>query len=171
LFHLTDFSALVPAQDCDITSFGLEMMEEKIDVALDCNAETKKVTIEDLESQRESARRLSAFAEQDLVLKIENTKLHVSKDQLMKESAVFDRMLTSDFKENDQKEIELDGKNLNDFVDFLRCTMPGIDEDVTGNITFKLLILTSQRSILRCVESLRYNDTIHVKYILLSVTH
>jgi hypothetical protein len=56
------------AQDCDITSLGLEMMEEKIDVALDCNAETKKVTIEDLESQRESARRLSAFAEQDLVL-------------------------------------------------------------------------------------------------------
>jgi hypothetical protein len=41
LFHLTDFSALVPAQDCDITSFGLEMMEEKIDVALDCNADTK----------------------------------------------------------------------------------------------------------------------------------
>jgi hypothetical protein len=65
--------------------------------------------------------------------------------------------------ENDQKEIELDGKNVNDFVDFLRCTMPGIDEDVNGNITFKLLILTSQRSILRCVESLRYNDTIHVK--------
>jgi hypothetical protein len=73
-------------------------------------------------SQRESARRLSAFAEHDLVLKIENTKLHVSKVQLMKESAVFDRMLTSDFKEKDKKEIELDGKNLNDFVAFLRCT-------------------------------------------------
>jgi hypothetical protein len=165
---------LVPAQDCGITSLGLEMMEEKIDVALDGNDdffETMEETIEDLESTRESTRRLSAFAEQDLVLKIENTKLHVSKDQLMKESAVFDRMLTSDFKENGQKEIELDGKNVNDFVDFLRCTMPGIDEDVNGNITFKLLILTCQRSILRCVESLRYNDSIHVKYILLSVTH
>jgi hypothetical protein len=119
LFHLTDFSALVPAQDCGITSLGLEMMEEKIDVALDGNDdffETMEETIEDLESTRESTRRLSAFAEQDLVLKIENTKLHVSKDQLMKESAVFDRMLTSDFKENGQKEIELDGKNVNDFV-------------------------------------------------------
>ena len=132
---------MVPAQDCDITSLGLEMMEEKIDVALDCNAETKKVTIEDLESQRESARRLSAFAEQDLVLIIENTKLHVSKDQLMKESAVFDRMLTSDFKENDQKEIELDGKNLNDFVAFLRCTLPGIDDDINGNITTLQLLI------------------------------
>jgi len=163
LFHLNDFSALVPAQDCDITSLGVETVEGKIDVVLDRNDETVEENIEHLESQRESARRLSAFAEQDLVLKIENTKLHVSKDQLMKESAVFDRMLTSDFKENDQKEIELDGKNLNDFVDFLRCTMPGFDEDVNGNITFKLLILTSQLSILRCVESLRYNDTIHAK--------
>ena len=137
LFHLTDFSALVPSQDCDI-----ETMEEEIDVALVRNDETVEENREYLESQRESTRRLSAFAEQDLVLKIENTKLHVSKDQLMKESAVFDRMLTSDFKEKDKKEIELDGKNLNDFVDFLRCTMPGFDEDVNGKITFKLLILT-----------------------------
>jgi hypothetical protein len=30
LFHLTDFSALVPTQNCDITSLGLEMMEEKM---------------------------------------------------------------------------------------------------------------------------------------------
>ena len=44
-------------------------------------------------------------------------------------------MLTSDFMEKDEKEIELDGKNVNDFVDFLRCTMSGIDEDVNGNIT------------------------------------
>ena len=160
LFHLNDFSASVPVQYCDTTSLGVEMAEEKNKVAIECN---DKMDIEHLESQRESTRRLSAFAEQDLVLKIENTKLHVSKDQLMKESAVFDRMLTSDFKEKDKKEIELDGKNLNDFVDFLRCTMPGFDEDVNGNITFKLLILTSQRPNLRCIESLRYNDTIQVK--------
>ena len=119
LFHLSDFSDMCSTQDSDVTP------AEK----------TVKEDIEYLESQRESTRRLSAFAEQDLVLKIENTKLHVSKDQLMKESAVFDRMLTSDFKEKDKKEIELDGKNLNDFVDFLRCTMPGFDEDVNGNIT------------------------------------
>ena len=85
---------------------------------------------------------MSPFAEPDLVLKIENTKLHIVKDQLMKESAVFDKMLTSDFKEKDKTEIELDGKNLNDFVDFLRCTLPSIDEDVNGNITtLHLLIL------------------------------
>jgi len=29
LFHLNDFSALVPSQDCDITSLGVETMEEK----------------------------------------------------------------------------------------------------------------------------------------------
>ena len=119
LFHLSDFSDMYSMQDSAVAPV------EK----------TVKENIEYLESQRESTRRLSAFAEQDLVLKIENTKLHVVKDQLMKESAVFDRMLTSDFMEKDKKEIELDGKNVNDFVDFLRCTMSGIDEDVNGNIT------------------------------------
>jgi hypothetical protein len=103
--------------------------------ATTCDEETAKENIEHLEIQRESARRLSAFAEPDLVLNIGNTKLHIVKDQLMKESAVFDRMLTSDFKEKDKTEIELDGKNLNDFVAFLRCTLPGIDDDINGNIT------------------------------------
>jgi hypothetical protein len=145
LFHLTDFSALVPAQDCDtgITSLDPETMEEEIDFETMEEDIGFKTVEESLESQRESERRLMAFSEQDLVQKIENTKLHVSKDQLMKESAVFDRMLTSDFKENDQKEIELDGKNLNNFVDFLRCIMPGVDEDVTGKITLTYLKMYS----------------------------
>jgi hypothetical protein len=50
-------------------------------------------------------------------------------------------MLTSDFKEKDKKEIELDGKNLNDFVAFLRCTLPGIDDDINGNITTLQLLI------------------------------
>lgn len=77
-------------------------------------------------------KRLSVYAEHDLVIKIENTKLHVNKDQLIAESPVFEKMLAIQFKENDQQEIVLDGKNLNDFVDFLRCTLPGTDDDVTG---------------------------------------
>ena len=73
LFHLSDFSDMYSMQDSAVAPV------EK----------TVKKNIEYLESQRESTRRLSAFAEQDLVLKIENTKLHVVKDQLMKESAVY----------------------------------------------------------------------------------
>jgi hypothetical protein len=117
---------MLSTQDCDVTSL---------------DKETAKENIEHLEIQRESARRLSPFAEPDLVLNIGNTKLHIVKDQLMKESAVFDRMLTSDFKEKDKKEIELDGKNLNDFVAFLRCTLPGIDDDINGNITTLQLLI------------------------------
>jgi hypothetical protein len=37
--------------------------------------------------------------------------------------------------------IELDGKNLNDFVAFLRCTLPGIDDDINGNITTLQLLI------------------------------
>ncbi|CAG2253985.1 unnamed protein product [Mytilus edulis] len=40
-------------------------------------------------------------------------------------------MLANQSKEKDQQEIVLDGKNLNDFVDFLRCTLPGTDDEVT----------------------------------------
>ncbi|XP_063446709.1 uncharacterized protein LOC134726238 [Mytilus trossulus] len=76
-------------------------------------------------------RRLSVYAEHDLVIKIENTKLHVNKDQLIAESPVFEKMLAKQSKEKDQQEIVLDGKNPNDFVDFLRCTLPGTDDQVT----------------------------------------
>lgn len=76
-------------------------------------------------------RRLSVFAEHDLVIKIANTRLHVNKDQLIAESPVFEKMLAKQPKEKDQQEIELNGKNLNDFVDFLRCTLPGTDDQVT----------------------------------------
>ena len=128
-----------------ILTWKMLMLFHLIDFSDMCSEETQD--IKDLESEREFARRLSPFAEPDLVLTIENTKLHVVKDQLMKESAVFEKMLTSDFKEKDQKEIELDGKNLKDFVDFLRCTLPAIDDDMNGNITtLHLLILILLRT-------------------------
>ncbi|XP_052069163.1 uncharacterized protein LOC127708344 [Mytilus californianus] len=79
-------------------------------------------------------RRMSVFAEHDIVIKIANTKLHVNKDQLIAESPVFEKMLAKQSKEKDQQEIELDGKNLNDFVDFLRCTLPGTDDQMTDKI-------------------------------------
>ena len=71
--------------------------------------ENNELSINEIQSQK----RLSAFAEHDLTIKIENIKLHVNKDQLMAESSVFERMFTSDFKEKQEKEIELKGKDLN----------------------------------------------------------
>ena len=129
LFHLSDFSDMWSVQEDDVTSADKPV-----------NKKTKKISFK---GPQRIATRLSPFVEQDLVLQIENTKLHVVKDQLMKESPVFNRMLTSDFKEKDEKEIKLDGKNLNDFVEFLRCTLPGIDEDVNGKITLTYLKMYS----------------------------
>jgi hypothetical protein len=62
LFHLTDFSALVPAQDCDtgITSLDPETMEEEIDFETMEEDIGFKTVEESLESQRESERRLMA---------------------------------------------------------------------------------------------------------------
>ncbi|XP_052069031.1 uncharacterized protein LOC127708228 [Mytilus californianus] len=92
----------------------------------------------------DSQKRLSLFAQHDLIIKIENTKLHVNKEQLMAESPVFEKMFTSDFKEKDKQEIELDGKDLNSFVDFLRCTLPGIDEKLTDKTVHSVIPLASE---------------------------
>ncbi|VDI53169.1 Hypothetical predicted protein [Mytilus galloprovincialis] len=57
-----------------------------------------------------------------------NTKLHVNQDQVIPESPVFEKILKSKLKE---KDVELEGKDIKTFVDFLRCTLPGFDEEVT----------------------------------------
>lgn len=76
-------------------------------------------------------KRLSAFAEHDLVIKIENKSLHVNKDQLMAASPVFKEMITPVANGTSENELQIDGKDVNTFVDFLRCTLPGFDENMT----------------------------------------
>lgn len=92
----------------------------------------------------ENQKRLSVFAPHDLIIKIENTKLHVNKEQLMAESPVFEKMFTSDFKEKDQQEIQLDGKDPKSFVDFLRCTLPGINEELTDRTVHSVIPLANE---------------------------
>lgn len=45
-------------------------------------------------------------------------------------------MLKSELKE---KDVELEGKDIKTFADFLRCTFPGFDEEVTGNTSLLTL--------------------------------
>ncbi|XP_063444074.1 uncharacterized protein LOC134724771 [Mytilus trossulus] len=92
----------------------------------------------------DNKKRLSLFSQHDLIIKIENIKLHVNKEQLMAESPVFEKMFTSDFKEKDKQEIELEGKDLNSFVDFLRCTLPGIDEKLTDKTVQSVIPLADE---------------------------
>ncbi|XP_052069164.1 uncharacterized protein LOC127708345 [Mytilus californianus] len=107
-------------------------------------APTAPVDRHDLCTDENSQKRLSLFAQHDLIIKIENTKLHVNKEQLMAESPVFEKMFTSDFKEKDKQEIELEGKDLNSFVDFLRCTLPGIDEKLTDKTVHSVIPLADE---------------------------
>lgn len=73
----------------------------------------------------------SIFAEQNLTIKIKLKKLFVNREQLIKESPVFEAMLCGEFKEKNALEIKLPGKNIRSFVHFLRCTLPSIDDDFT----------------------------------------
>lgn len=78
----------------------------------------------------------SIFAKQNLTIRIKKTKLHVIREQLTRESPVFERMLQSEFQEKDAEEITLPGKRVEDFVYFLRCTLAGTDDDFTGSQKF-----------------------------------
>ncbi|XP_071131368.1 BTB and MATH domain-containing protein 38-like [Mytilus edulis] len=98
----------------------------------------------DCTDEIESKKRLSLFSQHDLIIKIENIKLNVNKEQLMAESPVFEKMFTSDFKEKDKQEIELEGKDVNSFVDFLRCTLPGIDEKFTDKTVQSVIPLADE---------------------------
>ncbi|CAC5421980.1 unnamed protein product [Mytilus coruscus] len=126
----------------------------------------------------ENQKRLSLFAEHDLVLKIENTKLHVSKDQLIAASSVFEKMFTSEVKEKDQQEIELDGKDLNNFVDFLRCTLPGIDEELTDETVHSVVPLADEYQTTKTLKkaddflakkSIQLGDKISSQQVILSI--
>lgn len=66
-----------------------------------------------------------------LTLVIEGSKLYVHKEILAAWSPVFKSMFIRDFKEKEQKVIELPDKKVDDFVELLHCMYPPI-KAVTG---------------------------------------
>jgi len=66
-----------------------------------------------------------------LTLMIEGRHLHVHKEVLAAWSPVFKCMFTRDFKEKDQRTIELPDKKYDEFVELLHCMYPPI-KPVTG---------------------------------------
>lgn len=94
----------------------------------------------------------SIFAKQDTTLIVDGEKLFINKAELIEKSPVFEKMFTVDFKEKNAHEIELPGKNLQHFWKFLRCTLDGYQDDITGkfqNITnyFELNALSGDKLI------------------------
>lgn len=66
-----------------------------------------------------------------LTLIVESHRLHVHKEVLAAWSPVFKAMFTRDFKEKEQKEMELPDKKVDEFVELLHCMYPPI-KSITG---------------------------------------
>ena len=70
----------------------------------------------------------------NVTLVIEGHKLYVHREILATWSPVFRAMFTQDFKEKGMADIELPGKRVDDFVEFLHCMYPPI-RSVSGKNT------------------------------------
>lgn len=68
----------------------------------------------------------------NVTLILEQHKLFLHREVLATWSPVFRTMFTRDFKEKSMAEIELPGKKVDDFVEFLHCMYPPI-RNVSGN--------------------------------------
>ena len=72
---------------------------------------------------------------EDLTLVVEGKEMHVSKVILARVSPVFDRMFSSEFKEKTSDRLILPDKDYDTFLEFLCCIYPGVDKQITGNVT------------------------------------
>lgn len=92
-----------------------------------------------------------------LTLIVESQHLHVHKEVLAAWSPVFKSMFTRDFKEKEQKEIELPDKKADEFIELLHCMYPPI-KPITDNNVYQLLPLVEEYQVVevkkKCEEFL-----------------
>ncbi|VDI13109.1 Hypothetical predicted protein [Mytilus galloprovincialis] len=83
----------------------------------------------------------SSFAEPDVAFIVEGEKIFTHRAELIKKSPVFNSMFSSNFTEKDKFEIELPGKNLHNFLIFLRCTLDGYGDNIEDdNVRFVIAL-------------------------------
>ena len=80
----------------------------------------------------------------DLVLLVEERKLHVHKAILAISSPVFETMMSSNFKEKNAKEIPLPGKKVEEIEDLLRAIYPYCEHAISLQNCCSLLELSSE---------------------------
>lgn len=80
----------------------------------------------------------------DLVLVVENKRFHVHRSILSMCSPVFDRMLSSDFKEKNAPEIPLPGKKADEIEELLRSIYPYVEHRICEENSFSLLELSCE---------------------------
>ena len=80
----------------------------------------------------------------DLVLLVEERKLHVHRAILAISSPVFETMMSSNFKEKNAKEIPLPGKKVEEIEDLLRAIYPYCEHAISRQNCCSLLELSSE---------------------------
>ena len=76
----------------------------------------------------------------DLILIVENQRLHVHRFILKMASPVFKAMLSSDFKEKNENELSLPGKHANQIVDLLRQIYPQFGSTITCELYVNFIL-------------------------------
>ncbi|KAJ8316333.1 hypothetical protein KUTeg_006347 [Tegillarca granosa] len=79
---------------------------------------------------------IPAFPKGDLILVVEGKELYVNRQLLTEASPVLRAMLESDFKESTQDRIELPGKSYKGVVEFLKCTYPFLNYNITVSFCY-----------------------------------
>lgn len=105
------------------------------------NCENRDDTSIDEALTSDVKRMISSFEKPDIALVVSGKRLYINKAELIEKSPVFKTMLTSDFKEKSAAEIELPDKDLQHFLIFLRCTLEGYQDDITGTFCLCLPFL------------------------------
>lgn len=86
------------------------------------------ICIREEDENKELGRLESIFQWPDLTLKVGNRKLYITQEEFKQISEVFNKMLTSDFAERKNAEINFSGKDYKTFVMFLRVAHPGLQD-------------------------------------------
>ena len=80
----------------------------------------------------------------DLALVVEDKRFHVHRSILAMCSPVFDRMLSSDFREKNATEIPLPGKKADEIEEMLRAIYPYVEHRICDENSFSLLELACE---------------------------
>lgn len=90
----------------------------------------------------------------DVILLVEGERLYSSRSLLAFASPVFGIMFTSEFKEKDQKEIELPEKKVKDIDEMLKFLHPGMDDNLEQGTSsaFRLLPIAEEYQLVKLSE-------------------
>ncbi|XP_053395339.1 uncharacterized protein LOC128555792 isoform X2 [Mercenaria mercenaria] len=98
----------------------------------------------------------------DVTFLIEDNRLYATKAILGIASPVFEAMFGSSFKERDQEEIPLPGKNFEDFNEFLHCIYPKSQREIDEENVYKVLPLADEYDVKSLIKECKQFLSSHI---------